>query len=258
MGWLRLDASAFHDRAIRRTGSHGRRAFIAALMLSRERDWRKQDAPGWLPAAEFDALEVVQHWGERETPANLAAYQKAIEGLASPGGPFEWDEDGWWLAGWRKYQPDPTSLARKRKERADKWKSLKQAKNGHSDENEAGSCEGDSHVTGCHCDNRDVTLRDETRRTRVRDGTERTRTRGRIQTGRKEGRGGSVSASAGEPAAPDPPLRGSELREALMALYRDGCPNELRAALDAALKMREDNDPGFEQAGNLVLEQAGR
>lgn len=214
MSWLRLDASAFHDRAIRRTGSHGRRAFIAALMLSRERDWRKGDAPGWLPASEFDPLEIAQHWGERETEANLKAYEQAIEGLAAPGGPFEWDGDGWWLAGWRKYQPDPTALARKRKERVAKWRELKA--DGHSDKAEADSGSTQKDVTAGHSDKRDghavtPTIRDVTTRRRGRDGTERPRPRLR-EEGRKEP-DGSASASVGGPTSADPPEDG-----------RDGAP----------------------------------
>lgn len=196
MSWLRLDASAFHDRAIRRAGSHGRRAFIAALMLSRERDWRKDDKPGWLPASEFDALEVALHWGEKDTTANVAAYAKAIETLSEEGGPFRPDGDGWWLGGWSKYQPDPSALIRKRRERAAKFKEL--SAESHSDKTEAVEAK-DSHVTAGHSDNRDVTPRNGTVRTRVRDGTERTRTRVRNPTGEREPRG---SAAVGEPTSP--------------------------------------------------------
>lgn len=121
MGWIRLDVAAFSDRSLRRAGPAGKRAFIAALMLSKSRDWRNNDEPGWLPHREFDGSEVALHWGDPDTPEVVAAYDNGIRVLLSEG-IFRSDVGGYWITGWRTYQPDQSALARKRKERREKWK----------------------------------------------------------------------------------------------------------------------------------------
>lgn len=142
MGWIRLDVAAFSDRALRRAGPAGKRAFIAALMLSKERDWRKDDEPGWLPDREFDGAEVALHWSDPETPEIVSEYDRGIRALLAQG-ILKAADGGYWISGWRAYQPDSTALARKRKERRERWEASKNASRD---------------VTGCHGASRDVTV----------------------------------------------------------------------------------------------------
>jgi len=250
MGWLRLDAAAFEDRALRRHGMRGRVVFMAAVMLSKERDWTKAERRGWLPAREFDGLEVARHWDDQE-PDAAALYDAMIATLAAgPHALFAADSagDGWWIAGWEKYQPDPTALMRKRKERARRWKEANRAADvtvTDSDartENDSSEELGKGHVSHSdkrdkpnsgfgfyekpadddarHRDDRDVTLRDDTTRDERRDESRATSDEtSHVSSPRKKTRG----------AAPSPARPGAEAVAAPDGINGDGKnPTEIR------------------------------
>ena len=120
MSWLRFDPALFHDRAITRAGWCGLEAFIAALALTKERDWQRDERRGWLPRSDFDGAEVARLWHEPPEPAVVAEFDAAILTLATgPNAVLIADEDGsgWWIRSWEKYQPDARALARKREQR---------------------------------------------------------------------------------------------------------------------------------------------
>lgn len=246
MSWIRLDVAAFQDRALRRAGMHGRLVFMAAVMLSKLRDWAVGDLRGWLPRKEFDGLEVALHWGDATDPENVAKYDAAIAALAAGPDPLltpETDGSGWWIAGWKKYQPDPSALARKRKERAERWKA---AKDGDGQPEDVTVCHSDKRdkasagsggkreklrIVARHRDDRDVTLRDETRRDEYETKTSTSTSH--------------VSSEEGRGAAPSPARPGAEavaaLKEgiAVRDAYVPGSLGDPTGLPDPAAKARE-------------------
>lgn len=184
MAWLRLDAAAFEDRALRRAGMDGKLTFLAAVMLSKVRDWSRDEQRGWIPRKEFDGMEVALHWGDETTPDRIAAYDAAILTLSSGDSPLLTPDQGgagWWVTEWNKFQPDPTALARKRKERAERWKREMRVTGGHRDNrDEAETGSNGVHENGkardAARDDRDVTAttRDETTRDESRDTSDET------------------------------------------------------------------------------------
>lgn len=96
--------------------------------------------------------------------------------------------------------------------------------------------------------------------TELRDSPSRCPSRGlgrrpKAETGDQDhGARGSSSALASEAdASASPRLRGSELLEALFRVHADGCPNDLRPRLDAAINLGKSREPEFEDVGNRLL-----
>jgi hypothetical protein len=125
MGWVRMNASWDSERRHRRVGVFGRMALRAAILLSKERDWQRQERRGWVPRAEFDAEEIARHLellGDEDL-ARFMTREQLVEALAAGVGRCEvegllqTEGDGWWIDGWEAYVPDPTATARKRAQR---------------------------------------------------------------------------------------------------------------------------------------------
>lgn len=112
MTWLRLDASTFQDRSIRRTGRAGRLAFVAAITMTKTRDWKHGERRGYLPAKDFLADEIAVWFGEDASdPETVAFYQSGIDALQREN-LIEPVEDGWIIPNWTRYQPDPGAAER--------------------------------------------------------------------------------------------------------------------------------------------------
>ncbi len=255
MAWIRLDAATFEDRALRRAGMAGKVAFMAAVMLSKERDWMKDERRGWLPAREFDGAEVALHWSD-SSPTAAAVYDDAIRALSAGEHPLLiWDGDGWWVANWDKYQPDPTALARKRKERAERWRAELHVTGRHSDKRKSGERHSDNRDkadagsngravvdgnNGCHRDDRDVTARDVHA---ARNETRRDESRSRDETSHVSMQEGGEGGAAPSPARPGAeavaaPTAGIAIRDG----YVPGSLGDPTGLPDPAAKAREIRD----------------
>ena len=107
MTWIRLNATWYEDKALRRAGWLAKQAFVAALVLAKHRDWSvKGQRRGFLPYREFDGDEVARIWSA--PAAEAERFAAAIVDLTREQFLVRDDEaGGWWIRNWEKYQRDP-------------------------------------------------------------------------------------------------------------------------------------------------------
>lgn len=296
MTWLRLEAAFAHDTRLDEIGFWGRVTFVGALCLTKMHGWSVGYQRGFLPARDFTARAVLRYWDCASTPGAERGVRDALRALIDVGMLVPSEEPaGWWIANWRKYQPDPQSAERQRRHRSkedppprdesDARVTSRNAVTGAERQRRFRASQARRHgmsrdVTARTVSHADVTGRDGSSSSKpeglLAAAASATRTRARRAT-EPPPPGGSAPASGGPSASPpgaprETPnghgaahgngvgkgleLQGSELAEALRReAGRWAAGSAQRAAIENALALREDGDLDFDAVGRATLRE---
>jgi hypothetical protein len=180
MSWIRLEASFGLDSRLDEIGFWGRVTFVGAMTLSKLHGWSVGFDRGFLPERDFTARAVLRYWDCSHVSGAEAGVREAIAALVASEVLIRDDKNrGWWIANWKKYQPDTTASQRQQNFRnrlGDKpvtprnnpAQTQKHPPNGTIQPQSNGVSRGVTGNSGCHAD---VTGRDVTENTEPLQGS---------------------------------------------------------------------------------------